>query len=194
MAFDPHHFGVYFTQFYLRLSSSSHSPFMLSRFPHTLFFGRYGSSPFGYDISHTHFSCFLFEWPHGPSTVGQLYTRPAWTARSDIVSFRSSLIQLTISRISQLRRVSFIPPASTFPLARHSPEGQGSRTQCSIRLHSLGPVESRTRSRRFRFFSRSSTPFRCSPHSRNMGNSPSWSVYKRGNNCGWHSALGNQPD
>ena len=63
MAFVPYRFRVYFTQLYLRLSSSSRSPFMFSRLPDTLIFGRYGSSPFGYDIS-THFFCFLFEWSH----------------------------------------------------------------------------------------------------------------------------------
>ena len=83
--------------------------------------------------------------------MGQLHTRPAWTARSDLVSFRISLVQLGISlaRISQLWRVSFIPPASTFPLVGHSPKGQGSRTQRSFSVHPLGPVESRTWSCRF---------------------------------------------
>jgi hypothetical protein len=63
---DPH-FGVYFIQLYLPISSRSPliMGLMASPLPGALFFGCHGSSrsnPFEYDT--THFSCFLFEWSH----------------------------------------------------------------------------------------------------------------------------------
>ena len=79
--------SVYFIQLYLRFPS--HSPLMAS----PVFLGCHRRNPSGYDIFNTQVPCFLFEWSHRSSTMGQLLTYLAWTARLDIVGFQVLFFQ-----------------------------------------------------------------------------------------------------